>query len=88
MGKTIAEHLVDNASKEGLEKGLENDNLRADQCVPLFRVGLDPDGKRAIDWSFSNGQVRAMESVKRFILVLAGWQSGKSEVGPRGSSLK
>ena len=31
---------------------------------------------------FLDGQWRAMESLKRFILVLAGWQSGKSEVGP------
>jgi hypothetical protein len=58
------------------------DNLLLQQCAPLFRVALDPDGKRAIDWTFSDGQARAIESLKRFILVLAGWQSGKSEVGP------
>ena len=42
----------------------------------------EADGTRAIDWNFSDGQWRAIESLKRFILALAGWQSGKSEIGP------
>ena len=42
----------------------------------------EADGSYAINWSFSDGQFRVIESTKRFILALAGWQSGKSEVGP------
>ena len=49
---------------------------------PLFQVTAEADGTRAIDWNFSDGQWRAIESLKRFILALAGWQSGKSEIGP------
>jgi hypothetical protein len=51
-------------------------------CPPLFQVSAEVDGARAIDWNFSDGQWRAIESLKRFILALAGWQSGKSEIGP------
>ncbi|MFI5113514.1 MAG: hypothetical protein ACHP7J_00115 [Terriglobales bacterium] len=41
-------------------------------------MGLDPDGQRAIDWYFSPGQAKALNSTKRIILVSAGWQSGKA----------
>lgn len=36
-------------------------------------------------WDFNGheGQWRALESLARFILVLAGWQSGKTLIGPR-----
>ena len=45
-------------------------------CPPLFQVTEEPDGARAIDWSFSDGQWRAIESLKRFILALAVGQVG------------
>jgi hypothetical protein len=40
------------------------------------------DGETGIRWNLHRGQERALESRKRFILVSAGWQSGKSEIGP------
>jgi hypothetical protein len=42
----------------------------------------ESDGQRAIDWNFSDGQWAAMESPKCIILALAGWQSGKTGIGP------
>jgi hypothetical protein len=44
----------------------------------VTRPGKGP----GLRWNLSAGQRRALNSVKRFILVLAGWQSGKTEVGP------
>jgi hypothetical protein len=40
------------------------------------------DGQRGVRWNLHPGQKRAIESRKRIVLVLAGWQSGKTEVGP------
>jgi hypothetical protein len=40
------------------------------------------DGRQHIRWNLHRGQRRALESEKRFILVLGGWQSGKTEIGP------
>ena len=37
---------------------------------------------RQIELSVHSGQQRALESRKRFVLVLAGWQSGKTVIGP------
>jgi phage terminase large subunit-like protein len=39
-----------------------------------------PDGW--LEMALHRGQERALESTKRFVLVLAGWQSGKTVVGP------
>jgi hypothetical protein len=39
-----------------------------------------PDGY--FEMAIHRGQRRALESTKRFVLVLAGWQSGKTVIGP------
>jgi hypothetical protein len=49
---------------------------------PLLQVTNLPDGRRSVDWFFSRGQRQAMESKKRIVAIFAGWQSGKSEIGP------
>lgn len=38
--------------------------------------------KRGLRWNLHAGQRRAMQSQKRQILALAGWQSGKTVIGP------
>ena len=43
---------------------------------------VERGGKRGVRWHLHRGQRRAMKSRKRFVLVLAGWQSGKTEIGP------
>src|SRR5471030_1237410 len=48
---------------------------------PLWEI-VTRDGEVGIRWNLHRGQERALESRKRFILVSAGWQSGKSEIGP------
>src|SRR6516162_3260345 len=48
---------------------------------PLMEI-VRRDGKCGVRWHLHRGQRRAMKSRKRFILVLAGWQSGKTEIGP------
>lgn len=37
---------------------------------------------RQVHFNTHEGQQRALESTKRFVLVLAGWRSGKTETGP------
>src|SRR5881394_2484618 len=44
----------------------------------LYQVGLDG----VLNVSFHEGQVRAWRSKRRFILVVAGTQSGKTSFGP------
>ncbi len=41
-----------------------------------------PDGARGLRYNFHEGQLRAWHSRKRFVLVLAGTQSGKTAFGP------
>ncbi len=41
-----------------------------------------PDGARGLAYNFHEGQEQAWDSVKRFTLVLAGTQSGKTVLGP------
>jgi hypothetical protein len=48
---------------------------------PLIET-VTRNGELGIRWNLHRGQERALESRKRFILVSAGWQSGKSEIGP------
>ncbi len=48
---------------------------------PLLEVSLDEQGRQHVCWNFSAGQKRAIESMKRFVLVQAGWQSGKTVIG-------
>ena len=61
---------------------MPDDSLTRGAHQPAVPAAVPGDGTRAIDWNFSYGQWRAIESLKRFILALAGWQSGKSEIGP------
>ena len=48
---------------------------------PLIET-VQRGGKIGLRWNLHSGQERALKSRKRFILVLAGWQSGKTEIGP------
>jgi hypothetical protein len=43
---------------------------------------VERDGELGVRFNFHDGQYRAIASPKRFILALAGRQSGKSEIGP------
>src|SRR5262245_23420945 len=43
-------------------------------------VEVKPDG--ALRLNFHEGQLRAWDSQKRFVVVLAGTQGGKTELGP------
>ena len=52
------------------------------QVPPLCETVIDATGATGLQWNLHAGQKRALESAKRFILTLAGWQSGKSEIGP------
>lgn len=51
-------------------------------AVDLAVVDPDYQGKPALRRSFHEGQRRAYDSTKRFVLVLAGTQSGKTSFGP------
>jgi hypothetical protein len=50
--------------------------------VKPFLEHIDRDGQRGLRWNLHPGQRRALSSDKRIVLVLAGWQSGKTEIGP------
>lgn len=50
--------------------------------LPLVQEVTKPDGKRGLRYNFHAGQRRAWASAKRFTLVLAGAQSGKTSLGP------
>src|SRR5262245_34698006 len=49
---------------------------------PLIEEVSRPDGARGLRYHFRAGQRRAWDSAKRFVLVLAGTQSGKTAFGP------
>lgn len=49
---------------------------------PFLERVIKPNGTPGLRWNLSRGQRRALNSKKRFILVQAGWQAGKTEVGP------
>lgn len=40
---------------------------------------VERDGKVGVRWNLRRGQRQALQSKKRFVLVLAGWQAGKTE---------
>lgn len=48
-------------------------------ATPIFRE-ITPDG--FLDWHFHKGQQEAWDAPQRFVLVLAGTQSGKTSFGP------
>lgn len=48
----------------------------------LIEERTKPDGRRGLRYNFHAGQVRAWNSPKRFVLVLAGTQGGKTVFGP------
>jgi hypothetical protein len=49
---------------------------------PLIEPRTRPDGTCGLRYNFHEGQRRAWDSAKRFLLVLAGTQSGKTSWGP------
>lgn len=49
---------------------------------PLIEEVTKPDGRRGLRYNLHAGQRRSWESFKRFILILAGLQSGKTSFGP------
>src|SRR5579862_531526 len=49
---------------------------------PLLQVLPEANGTGRLRWNLHAGQRRVMASEKRIILALAGWQSGKTEIGP------
>lgn len=49
---------------------------------PLIEEVTKPDGRHGLKYNFHAGQLRAWQSKKRFILVLAGTQGGKTSWGP------
>ncbi len=49
---------------------------------PMLETIKLPSGKKRIRFNFHKGQRRAMASKKRFVCVMAGAQSGKTETGP------
>jgi hypothetical protein len=47
-----------------------------------FLERVSRNDQLGLRWNFHPGQCKAIESLKRIILALAGWQSGKTEIGP------
>ncbi len=50
--------------------------------LPLVEEVTRPDGSRGYAYNFHSGQEQAWDGAKRFTLVLAGTQSGKTALGP------
>ncbi|MCC6596980.1 MAG: hypothetical protein IT477_10770, partial [Rhodanobacteraceae bacterium] len=53
-----------------------------DQRPELYRVEQDDAGRHNLRVSFHPGQLKAWDSRKRFVVVLAGSQGGKTSFGP------
>lgn len=48
----------------------------------LIEEFIDPEGQRGLRLNLHPGQVRAWRSTRRFVIVLAGTQSGKTSFFP------
>jgi hypothetical protein len=57
-------------------------SLSSSSLIPPLVETVERNGKLGLRWNVHRGQRQALDSKKRFVVVQAGWQSGKSEIGP------